>query len=318
MSISYNDDTADIFWPGYVDAIANLALNLLFVSAILSMVYLGHVVTVQGKGTAVAQGTSGKELPAEAASLELKGSVQEQEGPELNQPHAHAVIKGSGEIEVETVLRKTLDHERRQFREELKVQAQRLARAELSLKQYQDSRQEAQGKTVSAGAPVLAKAATAASSPVAPEVKLTPTVLASAGAASEPGLAAKTVAPSASAASGPALAAEPKPPGVRPVASASVVAVVFDPSSTVLTAEETREMLRRLANLGVIEGNTWRITTQRLSEGSSNDRGPVLAQAVRDALIAHGANPQSVSMQVTDAGGKPFNANRVIVQRMAR
>lgn len=38
---SNSDDVSDIFWPGYVDAISNLAINLLFVIAVMSIVVLG-------------------------------------------------------------------------------------------------------------------------------------------------------------------------------------------------------------------------------------------------------------------------------------
>ena len=37
---SDSDDVSDIFWPGYVDAISNLAINLLFVIAIMAIVVI--------------------------------------------------------------------------------------------------------------------------------------------------------------------------------------------------------------------------------------------------------------------------------------
>lgn len=40
-----SNDSADIFWPGYVDAVTNLAINLLFVIAVMSIVVIG--VTLQ-------------------------------------------------------------------------------------------------------------------------------------------------------------------------------------------------------------------------------------------------------------------------------
>jgi hypothetical protein len=42
MAINYEtDDSGSIFWPGYVDAVVNLAINLLFVIAVMSIVVLG-------------------------------------------------------------------------------------------------------------------------------------------------------------------------------------------------------------------------------------------------------------------------------------
>jgi outer membrane protein OmpA-like peptidoglycan-associated protein len=47
MSISSNgDDTSDIFWPGYVDAVTNLAINLLFVIAVMSIVVIASILQI--------------------------------------------------------------------------------------------------------------------------------------------------------------------------------------------------------------------------------------------------------------------------------
>jgi type II secretory pathway pseudopilin PulG len=40
-STSDSGEASDIFWPGYVDAVTNLAINLLFVIAVMSIVVLG-------------------------------------------------------------------------------------------------------------------------------------------------------------------------------------------------------------------------------------------------------------------------------------
>jgi hypothetical protein len=42
-SASDSNDASDIFWPGYVDAVTNLAINLLFVIAVMSIVVLTSV-----------------------------------------------------------------------------------------------------------------------------------------------------------------------------------------------------------------------------------------------------------------------------------
>ena len=38
---SESGDAGDLFWPGYVDAVTNLAINLLFVIAVMSIVVIG-------------------------------------------------------------------------------------------------------------------------------------------------------------------------------------------------------------------------------------------------------------------------------------
>ena len=44
---SDSDDVSDIFWPGYVDAISNLAINLLFVIAIMAIVVVSATLQLQ-------------------------------------------------------------------------------------------------------------------------------------------------------------------------------------------------------------------------------------------------------------------------------
>lgn len=41
-----SDDASDIFWPGYVDAVTNLAINLLFVIAVMSIVVLAAILQI--------------------------------------------------------------------------------------------------------------------------------------------------------------------------------------------------------------------------------------------------------------------------------
>ncbi|PUE07210.1 hypothetical protein B9Z51_15225 [Limnohabitans sp. T6-5] len=48
---SDSNDASDIFWPGYVDAISNLAINLLFVIAVMCIVILSFVLEETTKGT---------------------------------------------------------------------------------------------------------------------------------------------------------------------------------------------------------------------------------------------------------------------------
>lgn len=43
---SESDDASDIFWPGYVDAVTNLAINLLFVIAVMSIVVLATTLQI--------------------------------------------------------------------------------------------------------------------------------------------------------------------------------------------------------------------------------------------------------------------------------
>ena len=43
MAVSNSDDASDTFWPGYVDAVTNLAINLLFVIAVMAIVVISAI-----------------------------------------------------------------------------------------------------------------------------------------------------------------------------------------------------------------------------------------------------------------------------------
>ena len=52
MSVSSSDDASDTFWPGYVDAVTNLAINLLFVIAVMAIILIGlfiYLFSLSGK-----------------------------------------------------------------------------------------------------------------------------------------------------------------------------------------------------------------------------------------------------------------------------
>jgi type III secretory pathway component EscV len=64
---SESNDGGDLFWPGYVDAVTNLAINLLFVIAVMSIVVIG--ITLQ-----IAQMTKKKAIE-EAQSQQTASSA---------------------------------------------------------------------------------------------------------------------------------------------------------------------------------------------------------------------------------------------------
>jgi len=67
MSVSSSDDASDTFWPGYVDAVTNLAINLLFVIAVMAIVVISSIMQM-AKMT---------ETPASVAHEKLQAKNQE-------------------------------------------------------------------------------------------------------------------------------------------------------------------------------------------------------------------------------------------------
>ncbi|MFM8341634.1 MAG: hypothetical protein ACKN9F_05385 [Methylomonas sp.] len=84
MSVSSDsNDASDIFWPGYVDAVTNLAINLLFVIAVMSIVVLGFTLQLaqMTKNKVVTETTSPqKSNGAAAEDIYIKTNDEEAKG----------------------------------------------------------------------------------------------------------------------------------------------------------------------------------------------------------------------------------------------
>ncbi len=76
---SNSDDASDIFWPGYVDAVTNLAINLLFVIAVMSIVVIGTVLQLskmRPSDEAAPQQAAKTQRSAASKARELQASEQ--------------------------------------------------------------------------------------------------------------------------------------------------------------------------------------------------------------------------------------------------
>ncbi len=108
---SESNDASDIFWPGYVDAISNLAINLLFVIAVMCIVILSFVLeeTTKGKpqegdapvASQSASDKPGKDATAAMQALQKENAQLKQELQALQQaspanPIAASVATASG------------------------------------------------------------------------------------------------------------------------------------------------------------------------------------------------------------------------------
>lgn len=87
---SESNDASDIFWPGYVDAISNLAINLLFVIAVMCIVILSFVLeeTTKGhpqEGTVAAQAAQPSPSQASSSLSEAQVKALQEENNQLKQ-----------------------------------------------------------------------------------------------------------------------------------------------------------------------------------------------------------------------------------------
>jgi outer membrane protein OmpA-like peptidoglycan-associated protein len=114
---SESNDASDIFWPGYVDAISNLAINLLFVIAVMCIVILSFVLeeTTKGKpqpgdAPVVSQSASdqaSKDATAAMQQLQKENAKLKQELQSLQQASAAASSSTSGSPQRSNVVNNT-------------------------------------------------------------------------------------------------------------------------------------------------------------------------------------------------------------------
>jgi outer membrane protein OmpA-like peptidoglycan-associated protein len=114
---SESNDASDIFWPGYVDAISNLAINLLFVIAVMCIVILSFVLeeTTKGKpqpgdAPVVSQSASdqaSKDATAAMQQLQKENAKLKQELQSLQQASAAASSGTSGSPQRSNVVNNT-------------------------------------------------------------------------------------------------------------------------------------------------------------------------------------------------------------------
>ena len=114
---SESNDASDIFWPGYVDAISNLAINLLFVIAVMCIVILSFVLeeTTKGKpqpgdAPVVSQSASNqasKDATAAMQQLQKENAKLKQELQSLQQASAAASSGASGSPQRSNVVNNT-------------------------------------------------------------------------------------------------------------------------------------------------------------------------------------------------------------------
>ena len=95
---SDSNDASDIFWPGYVDAVTNLAINLLFVIAVMSIVVISTIMLEDAAKIqliAEAAGQCDPEFPS--ADIEkLQRNISEQEQFVINFDYLARRVKRGG------------------------------------------------------------------------------------------------------------------------------------------------------------------------------------------------------------------------------
>ncbi len=83
---SDSNDASDIFWPGYVDAVTNLAINLLFVIAVMAIVVISSILQIARMKPD--NGAVEKEQAKSASKIKVESKLQEQDPAQIkNNPN---------------------------------------------------------------------------------------------------------------------------------------------------------------------------------------------------------------------------------------
>jgi len=277
---SQSDDSSDIFWPGYVDAVTNVAIMLLFVVAISSIVVLGSSIEIarqklrsgvsdltysdpgktevgtdgQVDGVMVARGLLEKLLKSKGDGTEDRAAMLEN-------------AKAGLDAAVQAQSKQAVDK---------KQQEEKLKELEEKLKQLQAQLDKAR----------VAAAKLAAENPN--EFKV------ASGAKAPPKEGAQEIE----------------------ALDEGTVIVVFAPDAIELADAEQTELLKKLGGPSAVQSAKWQLQVRSAKGFSESSRVAFYrVNTLRNLLIKNGVPPANIAMQVreVDSGG---NNARVSMKRV--
>jgi cell division protein FtsN len=296
MSVSSDsNDASDIFWPGYVDAVTNLAINLLFVIAVMSIVVLGF--TLQ-----LAQMTKNKVVTETTSPQKSNGAAAEDIYLKNNEEDAKAdSAKPSANVDATTSAKTALKEIQKQLsvaQQALKqVQSestqtqikQALSQAETDAKQLKQQLDKSE-QTKKQSEKVQTETQTAQQSPLqsekvetikAEQQKITP--------------AAGEKAAQSSIAGG--------------------LVVKFSPDVVELAQAEASELVNKLSSAGSLASKRWQI--QVISPKGYSEAARLSyyrVNAVRNVLLQNGVPASAIDLRISESAD-PAADNSVVAVR---
>ena len=299
MSVSSDsNDASDIFWPGYVDAVTNLAINLLFVIAVMSIVVLGF--TLQ-----LAQMTKNKVVTETTSPQKSNGAAAEDIYLKNNEEDAKAdSAKPSANVDATTSAKTALKEIQKQLsvaQQALKqVQSestqtqikQALSQAETDAKQLKQQLDKSE-QTTKQSEKVQTETQTAQQSPLqsekvetikAEQQKITP--------------AAGEKAAQSSIAGG--------------------LVVKFSPDVVELAQAEASELVNKLSSAGSLASKRWQI--QVISPKGYSEAARLSyyrVNAVRNVLLQNGVPASAIDLRISESAD-PAADNSVVAVRQVQ
>jgi len=306
VASSESNDSADVFWPGYVDAISNLAINLLFVIAVMAIVVLGATLQINellkrknnrlADEVAFVELDKGKKLPGSgkvdpASNTTAQSEAQRPNTLGITNKNADSEIVGQGLQKNQTI---TLEPSKQEQQKEQQQKDQKIKEQSEQLQQLQQQLLQTVtqlNKAKSTLAKTQSSAATqGADADTKTDLKRVETVTAS------------NVTPA------------PDGKNTAIVVQGGVI-VNFNPNVTLLTEAEVHDVIEKMATFAPIKTSKWSITVISPKGFSEALRlGFYRASIVRNALLQSGVDGANIDMRVHESTQASANNARVIIR----
>ena len=307
MSHSESNDGNDIFWPGYVDAVTNLAINLLFVIAVMSIVVLSatmQMAKMSNKDT--------NDRRSDGPQQEMTSTAQEKNKLRENLPPKVETEKNTIE---KVAAKKSEAHDALD------------SKSKVATEQLDSVTKAALAKAIAdkTAAEKLVAEKTDALTKLERELKTVTEKL----AAAEKVATAKTIVDkaaedtsagvSASLARVETVNANQKrvpshnPNQLHPISGGVVVA--FGTDVIDLTEVDAAELVKKMATFGALKSSNWKI--QVISPMGFSEAVRLAyyrVNAVRNVLLKQGIPSAAIDMQVTESEQAGANNARVLVR----
>lgn len=285
---SNSDDTSEIFWPGYVDAVTNLAINLLFVIAVMAIVVITAILQIS------------KMKPEQAVLIDAAQVTTTTDpksaAPALPPTQAQTLQQAQAALNESALRQQMLSKELEQLQKKLA--------------QLEKQAQPSQSAQVQLPNPAQTPNPTQSQSRTDPAASQSESASASEGGTSREAAPKSEVVQARQ-----SKAQAPQGRSDLQDLSGGGVVVVFAPDVIDLAEPEVAELLRKLSAAGPIKGGRWQL---RVISPKGFSEAARLAyyrlNALRNILMKNGASAGDIEMRLIEAEGSNANNARVLVR----
>jgi hypothetical protein len=270
-----SDDASEIFWPGYVDAVTNLAINLLFVIAVMSIVVLAVTMAMRKASNVPTSQSKGEKrgISDQSAASAVLNEMRAQKEAAEKQVSTLSVTVAQLQAQLEKMQKRSQSQSQSSNTQQTSTRTQAAAAQSSSVDPR--NKQDAVDSSPTSGASALKKVevVTASQTPVNDSVANT----------------------------------------MRQVTS--YVLVLFSKNSVTLEDAEAQNLVKKMAEFAPVAGTSWHIEVIVPKGFSEALRlGYYRVNAVRNVLLQNGVAPTAIEMKVVESDLPGADNSRVLVR----